>query len=58
MSTIDSGHCGARDGHAEGHQEAVLVGRGEAVDLFADTRTGGVGGTGCAPLRDEHEPDP
>jgi hypothetical protein len=42
MSTIDSGHCGARHGHAKGNQEAVLVGRGESVDLFADAGTEGV----------------
>ena len=58
MSIIDSGHCEVGYGHEEGRQEAALVGRREAVDLLADARAGCFGGSGCAPLCDEREPDP
>jgi hypothetical protein len=58
MSLIDIGHNWAPLWHAEGHQEAVLVGRGEAFDLIADTGAGRIDGTGYSQLRNDREPDP
>ena len=48
MSTIDSGHCEARYGSAEGQQEAVLVGRGEGFDLRANVRARCFSRASCA----------
>ena len=45
------------DGQVTTHDVKALT-QAQAFDLFTNTGAWSVGGTGCAPLRDEHQPDP
>ena len=53
MSTIDSGHLEVGHDMEEGWEEAVLVGRGEAVDPHSNACPGRFSRASCAALRAE-----